>query len=169
MAVIGAGTADAGLAELAEAVGRGLADAGCRIVCGGRGGVMEAAARGAQSSPRWDDGTVVGILPGGDAAEANPYVDIVLPTALGLARNVLVVRAADAIIAVGGGSGTLSELALGWQLGKPIVALATSGGWAAKLAGATIDDRRTDTVVEASSPAEAVAAALRAVDGAPTR
>jgi uncharacterized protein (TIGR00725 family) len=79
---------------------------------------------------------------------------------MGIARNALVVRAADAVILVGGGSGTLSEAAFAWQLGKPVVALTPAGGWGARLAGARIDDRRGDQVLAAAEPREAVRLAL---------
>jgi uncharacterized protein (TIGR00725 family) len=92
------------------------------LVCGGLGGVMEAACRGAKDGA----GTTVGILPGTDRGEANEFVDVAIPTGLGEARNALVVRAADALIAVGGGYGTLSEIALALKAGKRIVGL---GSW----------------------------------------
>ena len=91
------------------------------MVCGGLGGAMEAACRGAKA----EGGTTVGILPGGDRSAANPYVDVAVPTGLGEARNALVVRAADAVIAVAGGYGTLSEIALALSAGKPVVGLGT--------------------------------------------
>jgi uncharacterized protein (TIGR00725 family) len=102
-------------------VGAGLGASGVVLVCGGRGGVMEAACRGAKSS----GGTTVGILPGLDRADANPYVDVVIATGLGEARNALVVNAADAVIAVGRGYGTLSEIGLALKGGKRVVGLGT--------------------------------------------
>ena len=92
------------------------------LVCGGLGGVMEAACRGAKGG----GGTTVGILPGADRGEANEFVDVAIPTGLGEARNALVVRAAEALIAVGGGYGTLSEIALALKAGKRVVGL---GSW----------------------------------------
>jgi uncharacterized protein (TIGR00725 family) len=91
------------------------------LVCGGLGGVMEAACRGAKDA----GGTTIGILPGADRAAANPFVDVAIATGLGEARNALVVRAADAAIAVGGGYGTLSEIALALKAGKPVVGIGT--------------------------------------------
>jgi uncharacterized protein (TIGR00725 family) len=120
IAVCGAGEADERLAAAAEAVGRLLAEAGAVLVCGGLGGVMEAAARGAAGA----GGLVLGVLPGADAAAANPHVTVPLPTGMGEARNALVVRFADAVIAVGGGWGTLSEVALAKKMGVPVVLLA---------------------------------------------
>jgi uncharacterized protein (TIGR00725 family) len=126
---------------VAEAVGRELASRGCIVVCGGLGGVMAAACRGAKEA----GGTTVGILPGSDRDAANQWVDVALPSGLGEARNALVVRAADALVAVGGGFGTLSEIALALKAGKRVVGLDT---W------------NVDAIVTASSALEAVEAAL---------
>jgi uncharacterized protein (TIGR00725 family) len=106
---------------MAEEVGRLLARRGAVVVCGGLGGVMEAACRGA----RGEGGTAVGILPGLDRDAANPHVSVAVATGLGEARNALVVRAADALIAVGGAYGTLSEIALALKAGKPVIGLGT--------------------------------------------
>jgi uncharacterized protein (TIGR00725 family) len=126
----------------AELVGRELGSRGVVLVCGGLGGVMEAACRGAKES----GGRTVGILPGADRSAANPYVDVAIATGLGEARNALVVRAADALIAVGGGYGTLSEVALGLKAGKRVVGLGT---W------------DVEGVVAADSPEAAVETVLR--------
>jgi uncharacterized protein (TIGR00725 family) len=107
--------------EAAEEVGRLLAERGAMLVCGGLGGTMEAACRGARAG----GGTTIGILPGLSRSDANPFVDVVVPTGLGEARNALVVRAADAVIALGGGYGTLSEIALALKAGKRVVGLGT--------------------------------------------
>lgn len=104
-----------------EEVGRRLARAGAVLVCGGRGGMMEAACRGARSA----GGLTIGILPGRDRSEANPYVDVAIPTGLGEARNAVVVRAADVVVAVAGGYGTLSEIALALKGGTPVVGVGT--------------------------------------------
>lgn len=119
--VIGSGRCDGGLAALAETTGRLVAEAGMGLVCGGLGGVMEAAARGAKQA----GGLTVGILPGPDPAEANPYIDVAIPTGMGEMRNALIVRASAALIAVGGGAGTLSEIALALKTGKPVTGLRT--------------------------------------------
>jgi uncharacterized protein (TIGR00725 family) len=121
VAVVGRGDAGSEERELAEEVGQGLADGGAVVVCGGLGGVMEAACAGARSA----GGRTVGILPGLDRGEANPHVEVAIPTGLGEARNALVVRAADALVAVGGGYGTLSEVALALKTGKPVIGLGT--------------------------------------------
>lgn len=121
IAVCGAGGRAASARELAaaEEVGRGLGEAGAVTVCGGLGGVMEAAARGATSA----GGLTLGILPGHSAAEANRWIALPVPTAMGEGRNVLVVRAAEAVIAIGGEWGTLSEVALASKIGIPVVLL----------------------------------------------
>lgn len=156
IAVIGNGAATAEHARIAEELGRRLVDAGFRLVSGGLGGVMEAASRGAHAAASYREGDVIGILPGADADRANAYVDIAIPTNMGYARNVLVVASADAVVAVGGGSGTLTEMAMAWQLGKIVVGV-DADGWSARLAGTALDDKRPDTVLAARDAAEAVA------------
>lgn len=142
VAVIGAGEADPQLQALAREVGRLLAQAGAVVLCGGLGGVMAAAAQGATEA----GGVSIGILPGPDRRLANPHLTYSLPTNLGHARNMIIAHAAEALIAVGGGYGTVSEAAIGLKLGKPVIALAT--GW--DLPG----------LRRAASPQEAVALAL---------
>jgi uncharacterized protein (TIGR00725 family) len=117
--VIGGGRDDPRLAELAEDVGAGLARAGATLVCGGLGGVMEAAARGAAA----EGGVVIGIVPGESPQEANPHCTHVVATGIGHARNLAIVASADAVVAVGGEWGTLSEIAFARRLGRPLVAL----------------------------------------------
>lgn len=163
VSVVGGATGSEPLLAEAEALGRALVDAGFRVATGGRGGVMAAASRGARSSPRWTEGTVVGLLPGLDAADANPWVDVVIPTGLHHARNTLLVAMADAVVAVGGGAGTLSEIALAWVHGKPVVALDLGEGWSARLAGERLDERRADVVLRATSADEALAQVVRAL------
>ncbi|AUX25792.1 hypothetical protein SOCEGT47_063440 [Sorangium cellulosum] len=160
LAVIGNGLAlDAGTEAACVELGRRAVEAGFRIVTGGLGGVMAAASRGAREAATWREGDVLGILPGYEASAANPYVDIVIPTGLQIGRNILVVAAADVVVVVDGGAGTLSEIAIAWQLGKPLLALATSGGWARQLAGERVDERRSDRIVAVASPEEAVTTA----------
>lgn len=152
--VAGTGTSDPDLDVLAEQVGRGLAQVGAVLLCGGLGGVMEAAARGARA----EGGRTVGLLPGHDRGAANPYLDVAVPTGLGELRNGLLVRAANAVIAVGGGYGTLSEIALALEAGLPVIGLHT---W--QLAR----DSTPDTgIVRAADPADAVALALQMAGGA---
>jgi uncharacterized protein (TIGR00725 family) len=121
VAVVGPGDAEERHSAAAEEVGRLIAERGALLVCGGLGGVMEAASRGARAA----GGTTVGILPGLDRSAANPHVDLALATGLGEARNALVVRVADAVIAIGGGYGTLSEIALALRGGKRVIGLDT--------------------------------------------
>jgi uncharacterized protein (TIGR00725 family) len=146
--VCGSGDAPAEDLRVAEAVGRMLAERGAVVVCGGLGGTMEAACRGAKDG----GGTTLGILPGFDRADANPYVDVAVATGLGEARNALVARAADALIAVGGEWGTLSEIALALRAGKRVVGLGT---WELAKAG-----RPVEGIVAAANAAEAVELAL---------
>jgi len=119
--VIGAGECDAELGRLAEAVGRGIAEAGAVLVCGGMGGVMEAACRGAKSA----GGLTIGILPGTDRRDANEYVDVPIATGINEARNLAIVRTADVLVAVGGSYGTLSEIGFALKAGKKVVGLAS--------------------------------------------
>jgi uncharacterized protein (TIGR00725 family) len=150
VAVVGAGDVIDGSpeADAAEAVGRALAEAGAVVVCGGLGGVMAAACRGAASA----GGTTVGILPGSSRADANPWLTVALPTGLGEARNALVVRTVDVLVAVGGGYGTLSEIGLALRTGTPVVGLGT---WELIRAG------EPDTGIErVASPEDAVRLAL---------
>ncbi len=119
--VIGAGECDERLAALAEEVGRRLAEAGAVLVCGGGGGVMAAACRGAQAA----GGLTVGILPGSDRGEANPWVSIAVATGLGEARNLVIIKTADALVAVGGSYGTLSEIGFALKAGRRVAGLET--------------------------------------------
>jgi hypothetical protein len=149
IAVVGPGS-DVPTRDLAaaEEVGAAVAEAGCGVVCGGLGGVMEAACRGARSR----GGVTLGLLPGLDREDANGWVVVAVPTGLGEARNALVVRAADAVIAVGGGWGTLSEIALALKTDVPVVGLAT---WEPAIGGSPVEG-----ITRADSPGEAVEAAL---------
>lgn len=122
IAVCGPNEATGSELRLAETVGAAIARAGHALVCGGRGGVIEAACRGARRA----GGTTIGILPGYDRAEANPWVEHAVCTGLGHARNAVVVASGDAVIAVGGGFGTLSEIGLALKLGKRVVSV---GSW----------------------------------------
>ncbi|NDY43108.1 TIGR00725 family protein [Dissulfurirhabdus thermomarina] len=121
IAVIGAGLCSAETAAMAEAVGALVARRGAILYCGGLGGVMEAAAKGAASA----GGVTVGILPGAKASDANPYIQIPVVTGMGHARNVVLVRSCQAVISIGGSHGTLSEIALALKMWKPVVGLHT--------------------------------------------
>lgn len=119
IAVIGAGRADDDLLKIAEGVGRLIAEKKAILVCGGLGGVMEAAAKGAKEA----GGITIGILPGERTDQANPYIDIPVATGFGEGRNVIITKTADAIVAIGGEYGTLSEIAFGLKAGKPVVGI----------------------------------------------
>jgi uncharacterized protein (TIGR00725 family) len=142
VAVVGSGEATTAELALAEEVGAQLVDLGAAVVTGGLGGVMEAACRGAKSRL----GLTIGLLPGLDRTEANGWVDVAIATGLGELRNGLVVRTSDALVAIGGGAGTLSEIGFALKLGRPVIGLGTF---------------EADGVVQASSAAEAAALALR--------
>ena len=129
------------LYEFGTELGRQLASPGRVIVCGGKGGFMEAVCKGVKSSPQTFKGQTIGILPEADPHSANPFTDIAIPTGMGLARNIIIVNTADIIIAAGGGSGTLSEIAFAWQKNKKVLCISGFGGWAGKLAGKQLDDR----------------------------
>jgi hypothetical protein len=119
IAIVGAGDAGAAVCDLAYAAGRAVAKRGAVLICGGRGGVMAAAAQGAQSA----GGLSIGILPGYNRDEANPYIEIAIATGMGEARNAIIVASADAVVALEGEGGTLSEIGLALKLGRPVVGL----------------------------------------------
>ena len=121
VAVVGSGDADPAAEADAQIVGHEIGAAGAVLVCGGLGGVMAAACRGARSA----GGVTLGLLPGTDRSAANEWVTVAVPTGLGELRNGLVVRAADAVVAVRGGFGTLSEIALALKLGRPVIGVGT--------------------------------------------
>jgi len=150
IAVIGENDPPPRLAALAEAVGAEIAAAGAVLICGGLGGAMEAACRGAHSR----GGVTIGILPGTRHGEANPYVTYAIPTGLGHARNLLVARSAHAVIAVGGKYGTLSEIAFAKIEGTPVIGLDT---WDLRRAG-----QEDVPIQQARDAKEAVALALAA-------
>jgi uncharacterized protein (TIGR00725 family) len=150
VAVVGPGaTATDDERETAREVGRRLAEAGCIVVNGGLGGVMAAAASGVAEA----GGTSVGLLPGSDRSGAAADLTVAIPTGLGEMRNALVIRSADAVIAVGGSWGTLSEVALAMRTGKPVVSVR---GWRV-----TDHDGREQEIEQAPTAADAVAAVLR--------
>lgn len=170
VAVIG----DQGVAEgsqkytIARQVGALLCEAGFRVVTGGLGGIMEAASRGARESSAWTPGTVIALLPGFDPDHANSWADVVIPTGLDHLRNSLVAQA-DAVVAIGGGAGTLSEMALAWIYRRLIVALRVNG-WSGELADRCIDDRvrydkiPDDQVFGANDAAEAIGIVIARVE-----
>ncbi len=146
--VIGASDCSAEETKLAEEVGRELARRGATLICGGLEGVMEAACKGARS----EDGVTVGILPGDSRDTANPYVQIPIVTGMGYARNVAVVKSAQAVIAIGGSYGTLSEIAYALQSDIPVIGLGT---WS--LARGDMADK---SIIVAQNPMDAVEKAI---------
>ncbi|MDW8041935.1 MAG: TIGR00725 family protein [Nitrososphaerota archaeon] len=139
-------------AELAYRVGRAVATRGAVLVSGGLGGVMEAASKGAVEA----GGLVLGIIPQKDMKEANPYCNVVVATGMGHLRNFLNVYSSDGVIVVGGGAGTLTELAAAYIEGKPIVAVMGSGGVADEFANRYLDERKSVMIRSAETPEEAV-------------
>jgi uncharacterized protein (TIGR00725 family) len=152
--VIGEGQCSAETAAIAEQVGCEIARAGAVLLCGGLSGVMEAASRGARQA----GGLVIGLLPGASRRDANPWVTVGIATGMDQARNVILVRSCDAVIAVGGMYGTLSEIALALKLGVPVVGLGT---WEVRQ-----PEGRPVPIIRAASADEAVASALDAARGA---
>ena len=152
IAVIGGSQASRKEIRLAEEVGSELAKKGATLVCGGLGGVMEAACRGASS----ESGTTIGILPGENRQAANSYVQIPIVTGMGYARNVAVVKSAQAVIAIGGSYGTLSEIGHALQSGIPVIGLNT---WSLSKNG-----KLDSSIIPAENPAEAVEKALELIE-----
>jgi uncharacterized protein (TIGR00725 family) len=150
LAVIGGDPAPDDLLKVAEEVGSAIAERGAYLVCGGLGGVMEAACRGAKEA----GGTTIGILPTADRGHANAYVDVAIPTGMGEMRNALIIRCADAVIAIGGEFGTLSEIGFGLKTGKPVVGIAA---WELSKQGTF-----SDAIVRAGDARSAVDVALKA-------
>ncbi|UCH43488.1 MAG: TIGR00725 family protein [Dehalococcoidales bacterium] len=148
VAVIGGGEPSAEETRLAEEVGRELARQGVTLVCGGLGGVMEAACRGASA----EGGVTIGILPGDSPKTANPYVQIPIVTGIGYARNISVVKSSQAVIAVGGSYGTLSEIAYALQSNIPVIGLNT---WSLSRNG-----QPDNSIIPADNPVDAVQKAL---------
>ena len=149
IAVVGPSAGTPAELAIGEAVGRGVAEAGGVLVCGGMGGVMEAAAGGCADA----GGRSVGILPSDSRLDANPYLTIAVATGMGEARNAIVVRTADAVIAIHGEFGTLSEIALALKMGKPVVGIGT---WELGKDGEPVD-----AIVRAADAKDAVSQALR--------
>jgi uncharacterized protein (TIGR00725 family) len=142
--------------RLAYETGKEIAKAGAVLVCGGLGGVMEAACKGAKDA----GGTTIGIIPQDDFSHANKYCDIVICSTIGFARDFIVASSADGIIAVGGGVGTLTELSIGYMMKKRMVAVLGSGGVADSYGGKFLDERRRIRIKTATSPTEAVNAVM---------
>ncbi len=176
IAVIGASSALKKVTQAAEQLGTLLIDNNFRIICGGLFGVMEAISRGARKSPSHLDGDIIGILPGFNKSDANEFIDIAIPTGFGFARNLIIVAAADVVVAIGGGAGTLSEISFAWQFQKPVIALdfepgknisekidslsetdfEKTVGWSSIMGGLKLDETRMDKIYTAKNPGEVV-------------
>lgn len=139
-------------ARFAEKLGKNIATRGYILLTGARGGVMKAACKGAKK----EGGVTLGILPFTEKSKANKFTDIVIPTGIGSMRNALNALTADYVITIGGGSGTLSEIAYSWMFGKPILGVIGFDGWSERLAGEKVDERREDRIIPIESPREAL-------------
>ncbi len=155
--MIGSARAAGAAEKAAYEAGREIIRRGFSLICGGLSGVMEAACRGAYEEAGENSGRIIGLLPGTSKLDANRYVDIVIPTGIGYARNAVIACAADGVVAVSGGSGTLSEIAYSWQYGKPIAVIRGLPGIPPTLIGTALDNRRQDAIYGAENAAEAVA------------
>jgi len=123
--------------SFAEEVGAAIAQLGYALITGGQGGIMEAASKGAHDA----GGLSIGILPSASIHDANPYCNIVIPTGMGHARNSITTLSCDAIVSIGGGAGTLSEICFGWIYNKPIIVFDQFDGWSAKLGDQQLDNK----------------------------
>ena len=139
------------LYEFGEKLGQLLVDLGYTLINGGMFGVMEAVFKGARKSKEYTFGKTIGIIPTLNIEDANKYCDIVIPTGIGYARNQIVINSSDTIIALGGGAGTLSEIAFAWQLHKKIICFNNFDGWAKKLTNIKLDSRYNNKIIEISN------------------
>jgi uncharacterized protein (TIGR00725 family) len=173
VAVIGSSDASSAALEQAAGVGAAVCRAGANLVSGGMGGVMEASCRGfVEERHRLGGGgcgVTIGIIPTEYRTDANPFVDVIVPTGMGIMRNMLVVQTADIVVSVAGGSGTLNEIAGAWQKGKTLIALSASGGWSAQLAGRLLDGRRPDAIIDAPDVAAVEARLVQLIGPPPDR
>ncbi len=128
-------------------LGHSLLAQGYRIVTGGKGGIMEAVSRGGMDSESYFEGSIIAIVPEDNKKSANDFCDIVIPTGLGINRNIVVVNTADILIAIGGGAGTLSEIAFAWQKNKTVLCVDEFEGWAKQLANQNIDNRKSNLLI----------------------
>lgn len=150
-------------AKIASEIGKLIIDYGFRLANGGYGGVMECASQGAHTSEKYSDGLVLGILPEYDDSQSNPYIDIPIATGLGPVRNYTLISMCDAIIAIGGGAGTLNEIAIAWQMEKLIVAIDIDG-WSQRLMDQSLDNRRNDKIFSAKNAQEALSIVINNLD-----
>ena len=148
----GSGNLDKKIYETAEILGEIIAREKYILACGGLFGIMEAVCKGAKNA----QGFTIGFIPGLEKKSANDFIDLVIPTGMGEARNLILVSTSDIIISIAGESGTLSELAFAWKMGKSIISLQNTGGWSAKLADEKIDNTRKDHIYSAQNPKDAI-------------
>ncbi len=141
--------------KISYELGKLIIDNGYILATGGLGGVMEYASKGAKKSKEYTENSIIGILPDYHSDNANKYIDIAIPTGFGLARNLMLISMSNAVIAVGGGSGTLNEISAAWQMNKLIIGL-KADGWSEKLCGKALDKRRNDIVFCADSAKKAI-------------
>lgn len=137
-------------------LGKALVDNGCDIINGGMTGIMEASAKGARASDKFEKHSLIAILPTDDISKGNKYSGIKLITHLGTGRNRLIVMNADLVVAIGGGAGTMNEITLSWELGKTICAYSEGEGWSTKVAGTAIDSRRSDIILPVKTTKEVI-------------
>lgn len=154
-AVVGSARATDEQLDLARRLGEALVDCGFRVLTGGLGGVMDAALRGARASANYLPGDTLAVLPTYSHDGVSEAADVVVCTGMNHARNVVVAATAHVVLAIGGRSGTLSELAVAWELGRPVVCVGTTEGWATRLAGAPLDDRHPWVIHGPLPPREA--------------
>lgn len=160
--VIGSSQAPKLVQEVSFEVGRQIIRAGFSLICGGLHGVMEAACKGAATEAGQGSGRIIGILPGTQKSDANPYVDIIIPTGIGYARNMIIACSSDAVIAISGGCGTLSEVSMAWQYEKPIIVIKNLPGITGDMIGKSLesgplDNRRKHRIMGAENAVEALA------------
>jgi uncharacterized protein (TIGR00725 family) len=177
IALAGAETAGPMIVELAREVGHAVTHRGCHLLCSGTGGLVHAACEGAQEEKNnlkrrakyvGDSPMVMGLLAGTDARGANTELDIALPTGLGTAIHTVVCASCDGLIAIEGGVGTLSYVALAWQLGKPIVLMAPTGSVLEHLVGERLDRERSDMIMTAETAERAVEMLIERIQAQPT-
>ena len=128
-------------------LGNRLVAEGYRIVSGGLGGIMKAVCQGAKQSKDYYESATICVLPGEHKRNSNHFCDIIIPTGFGINRNTIIINTADILIAIGGGSGTMSEISFAWQKGKTVLCVTNFGGWAAELAGQNLDSRNKDLLI----------------------
>ncbi len=154
IAIIGSNRGNEKLNAFAFEAGQALMDWGHTIINGGMGGIMEASAKGARTSVSFEEHRLIAILPVNDPSKGNPYSGVKIATHLGTGRNYMIILNSNAVLAIGGGAGTLNEIATAWELKRPIAAFVGAGGWSERLAGTSIDSRRSDRISPVHSISE---------------